>query len=126
MQRAFNQYCHNILTSTVPSGKLNLFWTTAVSSLMRRPFSPSTFWVRVARMMISVRVGVTRTSTPLYPSSANSRVKNSLSSALKTPSATNYKQGKYCSTFYLQECTGTLYTLQRQQFRIALPTTLCK
>ena len=40
------------------------FWTTDVSSRMRRPFSPSTLWVRVARMMISVRMGVTRTSTP--------------------------------------------------------------
>lgn len=36
---------HNVLTSTLPSGKPNLFWTTAVSSLMRRPFSPKTFWV---------------------------------------------------------------------------------
>merc|ERR1719495_2858913 len=40
-------------------------------------------------MMISVLVGVTRTSTPEYPSSASSLVRNSLSSALKTPSATN-------------------------------------
>ena len=31
---------------------------------MRRPFSPSTFCVRVARMITSVRIGVTRTSTP--------------------------------------------------------------
>merc|ERR1712096_427965 len=43
---------------------LSLFWTTAVSSRMRRPFSPRTFWVRVARMMISWRAGVWRTSTP--------------------------------------------------------------
>ena len=48
-------------SSTVPSGKLNLFWTTLVSSLILRPFSPSTFCVRVAIMMISVLVGVTRT-----------------------------------------------------------------
>merc|ERR1719494_402362 len=41
-------------------------------------------------MMISVLRGVTRTSTPLYPSSANSRFKNSFSSALNTPSATNF------------------------------------
>merc|ERR1719315_795796 len=41
-------------------------------------------------MMISVLRGVTRTSTPLYPSSANSRIKNSFSSALNTPSATNF------------------------------------
>merc|ERR1719505_166614 len=41
-------------------------------------------------MMISVLVGVTRTSTPEYPSSASSLVRNSLSSALKTPSATNF------------------------------------
>merc|ERR1719219_1526269 len=47
--------------STVPSGKLNLFWTTLVSSRILLPFSPSTFCVRVAMMMISVRVGVTRT-----------------------------------------------------------------
>ena len=80
-----------IRTSTVPSGKLNLFWTTDVNSLMRRPFSPRTFCVLVAIIMISVRVGVTLTSTPLYPSSANSRVKNSLSSALNTPSATNWR-----------------------------------
>jgi hypothetical protein len=48
-------------SSTVPSGKLNLFWTTLVSSRILRPFSPSTFCVRVAMMMISVLVGVTRT-----------------------------------------------------------------
>jgi len=30
-------------------------------------------------------------STPLYPSSANSRVKNSFNSALKTPSWTNFR-----------------------------------
>ena len=123
-------------SSTVPSGKLNLFWTTLVSSLILRPFSPSTFCVRVAMMMISVLVGVTRTwagqvkdgwgklvmtvdqvftveiregcvgsrvehkwnkcdmgqqtSTPEYPSSASSLVRNSFSSALKTPSATNF------------------------------------
>merc|ERR1719239_1061341 len=41
-------------------------------------------------MMISVLVGVTRTSTPEYPSSASSLVRNSLSSALNTPSATNF------------------------------------
>merc|ERR1719315_333248 len=41
-------------------------------------------------MMISVLVGVTRTSTPEYPSSASSLVKNSFNSALKTPSATNF------------------------------------
>jgi hypothetical protein len=35
----------------------------------------------VAMMMISVLVGVTRTSTPLYPSSASSRVNSSFSSA---------------------------------------------
>lgn len=44
----------------------------------------------VASMIISVLVGVTRTSTPEYPSSASSRVRNSFSSALKMPSATNY------------------------------------
>ena len=54
-----------IQTSTVFSGKLKRFCTTDVSSRMRRPFSPRTFWVLVARMMISVLVGVTRTSTPL-------------------------------------------------------------
>lgn len=53
-----------LLTSTVPSGKLNLFCTTAVSSRIRRPFSPSTLCVLVARIIISVRVGVTLTSTP--------------------------------------------------------------
>merc|ERR1719305_2063807 len=45
-------------------GKLNLFWTTLVSSLILLPFSPRTFWVLVAMMMISVLVGVTLTSTP--------------------------------------------------------------
>lgn len=40
-------------------------------------------------MIISVRIGVTLTSTPEYPSSASSLVKTSLSSAKKTPSATN-------------------------------------
>ena len=39
----------------------HLFWTTLVSSLILLPFSPSTFWVLVAMMMISVLVGVTRT-----------------------------------------------------------------
>merc|ERR1740128_1250183 len=42
-------------------------------------------------MMISVLAGGTRTSTPLYPSSANSLVRNSFSSALKTPSAINLR-----------------------------------
>lgn len=38
-------YCFNrdSFTSTLPSGKPNLFCTTAVSSRMRRPFSPRTF-----------------------------------------------------------------------------------
>ena len=68
-------------SSTEPSEKLNRFCTTLVSSRMRRPLSPSTSWVRVALMMISVRIGVTRTSTPAYPSSASSRVSISFSSA---------------------------------------------
>lgn len=55
---------------------------------------PRTFWVRVARIIISVRMGVTRTSTPEYPSSASSLVRTSLSSAKKTPSATNFNQKK--------------------------------
>ena len=37
-------------------------WATCYAKLAR--CSPSTFCVRVARMMISVRMGVTRTSTP--------------------------------------------------------------
>ena len=78
-----------LYTSTVPSWKLNRFWTTDVSSLILLPFSPSTFCVLVAKMIISVRMGVTRTSTPLYPSSASSLLRNSFSSALNTPSATN-------------------------------------
>ncbi|PRD20763.1 UNVERIFIED_CONTAM: hypothetical protein NCL1_53689 [Trichonephila clavipes] len=86
---------HNTSVNTtiqkfVPSGKLNLFCTTDVNSRILRPFSPRTCCVRVARIMISVRVGVTLTSTPLYPSSASSRRRNSFNSALKTPSATNY------------------------------------
>ena len=48
-------------SSTLFSGKSNLFCTSAVSSLMRRPFSPRTFCVLVARMMISRRAGVWRT-----------------------------------------------------------------
>ena len=59
-------------SSTLPSGKRKRFCTSEVSSRMRRPFSPSTIWVRVARMMISVRIWVTRTSTPAYPSSPSS------------------------------------------------------
>lgn len=51
---------------------------------MRRPFSPRTSWVWVARMMISVRAWVTRTSQPEYPSEERVRVKNSESSALQT------------------------------------------
>jgi hypothetical protein len=51
-------------SSMLPSSKLKRLWMTAVSSRMRRPFSPRTFWVRVARMIISVRAGTTRTSTP--------------------------------------------------------------
>ncbi len=50
-------------SSTDPSEKPNLFCTTEVSSRIRRPFSPKTFWVLVARMMISVRVGAKRTYT---------------------------------------------------------------
>lgn len=45
-------------------------------------------------MMISVRIGVTLTSTPEYPSSASSLVRTSLSSAKNTPSATNYSKIK--------------------------------
>lgn len=42
---------------------------TEVSLTLAQDFNagrclPKTFWVRVARMMISVRIGVTRTSTP--------------------------------------------------------------
>lgn len=55
---------------------------------------PSTFWVRVALMMISVLMGVTLTSTPEYPSSASSLVSTSFNSAKKTPSATNYSEKK--------------------------------
>ncbi len=51
--------------STESSSKLKRFWTTEVNSRMRLPFSPKTCWVFVAKMMISVRVGVTLTSTPL-------------------------------------------------------------
>ena len=43
--------------------------------------APSTFCVLVALMMISVRMGVTRTSTPEYPCSASSLVRSSFSSA---------------------------------------------
>uniref|UniRef100_A0A2P2KSQ5 Uncharacterized protein n=1 Tax=Rhizophora mucronata TaxID=61149 RepID=A0A2P2KSQ5_RHIMU len=42
---------------------------------------PRTFCVRVALMMISVRIGVTLTSTPEYPSSASSLVSTSFNSA---------------------------------------------
>ncbi len=52
-------------TSTVSSAKLKRFCTTDVSSRIRRPFSPKTCCVRVASIIISVRVGVTLTSTPL-------------------------------------------------------------
>jgi hypothetical protein len=51
------------------------------TSRILRPCSPRTSWVWVARMMMSVTVGVTRTSTPEYPSSASSRWKNSFNSA---------------------------------------------
>ena len=71
-------------SSTLPSGKLNLFWTTAVSSLILFPFSPRTFCVLVAMMMISVLPGVVRTSTPEYPSSANSLGKNNIHDHQKT------------------------------------------
>ena len=43
-----------------------------------------------SRRLTSVRAWVTRTSQPEYPSSESSRVKKSLSSARKTPSATNF------------------------------------
>lgn len=68
---------------------------------------PRTFWVRVARMMISVRIGVTLTSTPEYPSSANSRVKTSFSSAKNTPSATNWNKIEQ-KTQSLQDKTGQI------------------
>lgn len=100
--------CHccklqKMITSTVPSGKLNLFCTTEVSSLILLPFSPRTFCVLVARIMISVRVGVTRTSTPLQPSSASSLVRKLFSSALNTPSATNCKRQFGLVTVYCMQ-----------------------
>lgn len=69
-----------------------------LTKLQQHPFKTCTaflsgqqcFGYLVASMIISVLVGVTRTSTPEYPSSASSRVRNSFSSALKMPSATNY------------------------------------
>ncbi|KAF1924600.1 uncharacterized protein M421DRAFT_277851 [Didymella exigua CBS 183.55] len=45
-------------------GQTARFWMSEVSSRMRRPCSPRTSCVWVARMMMSVTVGVTRTSTP--------------------------------------------------------------
>merc|ERR1719384_497139 len=80
-----------------PGGTLNF------TSRILRPFSPNTFCVLVAIMIISVRVGVTLTSTPEYPSSASSRVKNSLSSALKTPSATNFRFFETCAAMVYNE-----------------------
>ena len=60
-----------------------------------RPQPPVTthhfFSLVVALMMISVLKGVTLTSTPKYPSSTNSLINTSLSSARKTPSATNFR-----------------------------------
>lgn len=98
-------------SSTACSGILNLFRTTEVSSRILRPFSPNTLWVLVAMMMMSDRVGVTRTSTPEYPSSANSLVKNSLSSALKTPSPTNCKvTQRLCFDFTLTVALSSLRT----------------
>lgn len=47
-------------TSTLPSGKPNLFWTTAVNSLIRRPFSPSTFWVLETVTQTTVNKPVTK------------------------------------------------------------------
>ena len=66
---------------TVPSVKPKRFCTSDVSSRMRRPLGPRTSIVRVALMMISVLMGVLRTSTPEKPSSASSLDRNSRSSA---------------------------------------------
>jgi hypothetical protein len=55
-------------------GSGTAFCMTEVSLLVLQPFSPTTFWVHVVQMMISLRIGVTRTSMREYPSSASSRV----------------------------------------------------
>ena len=54
--------------------------------MLRSPSSSHSTGTRLT----SVRAWVTRTSQPEYPSSESSRVKKSLSSARKTPSATNF------------------------------------
>merc|ERR1719411_2610722 len=64
-------------------------------------------------MIISVLVGVTRTSTPEYPSSASSLVRNSFSSALKTPSATNF--------LFLETCVAILHSLVQANQAILAP-----
>jgi hypothetical protein len=66
---------------TVPSVKPKRFCTSEVNSRMRRPLGPRTSIVRVALMIISVLIGVLRTSTPEKPSSASSLDNNSRSSA---------------------------------------------
>ena len=73
------------------SENLNRLWTYRGQFPNHPPFSPRMFWVQVALMMISVLKRVTLTSTPKYLSSTNSVVNTSLSSAMKTPSATNFR-----------------------------------
>ena len=68
---AFSAY-----SPALSSGKPHLFWTTTDNSQIRQPSSPRAFSVLVAMIMISVLVCVTRTSTPEYPSSAISWVRN--------------------------------------------------
>ena len=58
-------------------------------------------------VLTSVRAWVTRTSQPEYPSSESSRVKKSLSSARKTPSATNF----LLLLIWADILTGTGYTV---------------
>lgn len=66
-------------------------------------------------MMISVRAWVTRTSHPEYPSSDSSRVKNSLSSAAKTPSATNWREEER-RRWWLEGPAGRWDCFQRSRF----------
>ena len=81
-------------TKTNPSGNPNLLWISWVTSRIRWPSLPTTLYFLVAEMMTQIIVGDTWTSNPEYPSSANSRENNLLSSALKTPSATNWNRNQ--------------------------------
>ena len=85
-------------SDTIPGkGGTDLLWPPLQHKVLHFPQrsqisseSLRTFCILVAKIMISVLVDVTWTSTPEYPSSASSHMRNSFSSALKMPTVTEF------------------------------------